>query len=116
MTRTCLHCVLARALRAEAPGLARARVEVIVRRSGPLLLPRPGGAIYRALRGLLREAGRLGAGGRVKVAVHDFVGKSHVEVAATVVAGGRVRLLGRAFARHAEGSLGGGFLEGLGGA
>jgi hypothetical protein len=105
-TRTCLHCALARAVRAEADGLA-----VTLRRSEPVLLPLPGQRIYRALRRLLRAA-RAAGDGEVRLAVVDLPGTSHVDVMA-VVPSPRVRVLHCELPRHVDGTLSGGFAEAL---
>src|SRR5262245_24330435 len=109
--RTCLHCALARALRAEtlAPG---SPLRVHLGRSDPVWLPVPGRQIYRGVRALLREA-RTEADD-VKLSVVDLAGKSHVEV--TAVArhpDGSSRVFVRAFPRFAPGTLARGFAEAL---
>ena len=110
--RTCVHCVLARALAAESAALSRAGVSVRVRPTVPVSLPRAAAGVYRELRALLREAAGAGAG-VVRVALLDLRGRHCIEVTITVPHGAGSRVLGRAFARHVEGTLHGGFLEGL---
>jgi hypothetical protein len=109
VSRTCLHCALARALRAEvlAPG---GPLRVQLGRSDPVWLPIEGRTLYRAIRALLREA-RTEAED-VKLAVVDLAGKSHVEVTAVVRrTDGRSQVLGRAFPRFDPRMLARGFAE-----
>ena len=80
-------------------------------RSEPVWLPRSGMRLYRAVRRLLRDARGAADGGTVKLSVVDLAGKSHVEVTATVATRGGSRVLRCAFARHAHGTLAGGFAE-----
>ena len=102
VTRTCLHCALGRALRAESAA------------SEPTWLPIEGGRLYRELRGLLREARETARRGLVKLAVLDLPGKSHVEVTAVVRSPrGKARVLSRAFPRQTLDLLGAGFAEQL---
>jgi hypothetical protein len=112
LPRTCVHCVLGRVLAAEAPALARAGVSVRVRPAAPVSLPRAAAGVYRELRRLLREAAAEAGRGIVRVTLVDLPGRYCLEVLATVADGGRARVLARAFPRHAEGTLEGGFLEG----
>src|SRR2546429_3926923 len=56
MTRSCLHCVLARVLRAEADALRERGLEVRLGPSEAVLLPAAGAATYRTVRALLRAA------------------------------------------------------------
>jgi len=108
--RTCLHCALARALRAET--LAPGSLRVHLGRSDPVWVPVPGQRVYRAIRALLREAGR--EADDVKLAVVDLVGKSHVEVTAVARRpDGSSRVFVRAFPRFAPGTLARGFAEAL---
>ena len=109
--RTCLHCVLSRALRAETSRLRGHGLEPTVGPARAVLLPVPGREIYRGLRGLLRDAAGAGQGGRLKVTVVDLPGKSHVEVTAVVTGGRGGRVHSRAFPRCVPGSLGLGFAE-----
>src|SRR5437773_4859815 len=83
MARICLHCVLARALRAEAGILAARGLEVKLGPSEAVFLPGSGVKTYRRLRSLLREAAAQASGERLKLSVLDLPGKSHVEVTAT---------------------------------
>lgn len=111
MERTCLHCALARALRAEAPALAARGLSATLGRSDPVWLPISGARLYRALRRLLRTAEAQADAPPVKLAVLDLPGKSHVEVTATVHVGHASRVLRCAFPRHAAGTLAFGFAE-----
>ena len=110
MTRSCLHCSLARAVEAEWGGTLSGPV-LRIGRSDPLWLPISGGRVYRQLRGLLRAARRQGADS-LKLVVLDLPGKSHVEVVATVGRhGDRTRSLSVLLPRHVTGSLAAGFAE-----
>jgi len=111
--RTCLHCALARALRAESSTLAERGVVLRFERSEPVWLPASGMRLYRGVRRLLRQAAGHAAPGAAKLAVIDIAGKSHVEVTATVTVPGGSRVLGVAFPRHVPGALARGFTEGL---
>lgn len=111
--QSCLHCALARALKRESSALAERGVTVSMGRSEPVWLPLPGSRIYRALRRLLATARVHAEGPSLKLTVIDLVGKSHVEVTATVPFGRGSRVLGTAFPRHVPGTLGGGFAEAL---
>ena len=111
MTRTCLHCVLARVLRAEADALRERGLEVRLGPSEAVLLPAAGAATYRTVRALLRAAMADAAGPRIRLAVVDQPGKSHVEVTAVFAAARRTRVLSCAFPRHDPGALAGGFAE-----
>jgi hypothetical protein len=110
--RTCLHCALARALRAESAALAAAGLAVRLGPFAPVLLPLSGAHVYRQLRRLL-TAVRGEASGGVKVAVLDLRGKSHVEVTATVARGGGAAVLSCTFARFDPAALPLGFAEGV---
>ncbi len=111
--RTCVHCVLARALGAEAAALSRAGIVVHVRPTVPVSLPRAAGGLYRELRTFLREAAAGVRGGVLRVALVDLPGRHCLEVLASVPDGNRSRVVSRAFPRHVDGTLEGGFLEGL---
>jgi len=111
MTRTCLHCVLARVLRAEADALRERGLEVRLGPSEAVLLPAAGAATYRTVRALLRAAIADAAGPRIRLAVVDQAGKSHVEVTAVFADARRIRVLSCAFPRHDPGALAGGFAE-----
>ena len=111
MTRTCLHCVLARVLRAEADALRERGLEVRLGLSEPVLLPAAAGATYRTVRALLRAAMADAAGPSIRLAVLDQPGKSHVEVMAAFAVAHRTRVLSCAFPRHDPRSLPGGFAE-----
>ena len=111
MTRTCLHCVLTRVLRAEADALREHGLEVRLGLSKPVLLPAAGAATYRTVRALLRAAIADAAGPRIRLAVVDQPGKSHVEVTAVFADARRTRVLSCAFPRHDPGALAGGFAE-----
>ncbi|MCW5893106.1 MAG: hypothetical protein KIT14_21535 [bacterium] len=111
--RTCLHCALARALRAEADALAAAGLAIRLGRSEPVWLPASGQRLYRAIRRLLRTARLRAEHGPVKLAVVDLVGKPDVEVTAAVPVGCDARVLRVAFPRHVPAALPGGFAEGV---
>ncbi len=111
MTRTCLHCVLARVLRAEADALRERGLEVRLGPSEAVLLPAAGAATYRTVRALLRAAIADAAGPRIRLAVVDQAGKSHVELTAVFADARRTRVLSCAFPRHDPGALAGGFAE-----
>ncbi len=113
MNRTCLHCALARALRAEAGAIAERGLAVTFTRSDPVWLPVSGVRIYREVRRLLRRALDASVGKAMKLAVVDLKGKSHVEVIATVTTAQGTRVLGCAFPRHVASTLAGGFVEGI---
>ena len=114
VTRTCLHCVLGRAMRAESAASRDGELALALRCSEPTWLPIEGRRLYRELRSLLREARQAARPGLVKLAVLDLPGKSHVEVTAVVCpAGRRARVLSRAFPRQTLDVLGGGFAEQL---
>jgi len=113
VTRHCLHCALARALRAEADTLLAHGLAVALGRSEPVWLPVPGMTLYRHLRRLLRDAEALGERGTLRLAVVDLPGKPHVEVLAVVRRAGHGVVLGRTFPRQLAAPLAGGFLEGL---
>jgi hypothetical protein len=79
-SRTCLHCVLVRALAAEGPALARVGLTVRVRAAPPVTLPRPAAGIYRELRSLLRDAAAGGRPGLLRLMLVDLPGRCCVEV------------------------------------
>ena len=110
MTRTCLHCVLARVLRAEADALRERGLEVRLGPSEAVLLPAAGAATYRTVRALLRAAIADAAGPRIRLAVVDQAGKSHVEVTAAFAVGRGTRVLSCAFPRHDPAALAAGLL------
>ena len=109
MARICLHCVLARALKAEAHTLAGLGVKLGP--SAAVFLPGPGAGVYRRLRSLLREAAAQARGDRLKLSVLDLPGKSHVEVTATFATAIGARVLSRAFPLHDPAELARGFAE-----
>lgn len=109
--RTCLHCALLRALRAEMPGLEGRGVTVMVGRSDAVWLPLSGTRIYRGIRRLLQRAGGTAARCRIRMAVVDLRGSSHVDVLATVLAPGRARVHRVAFPRTVDRHLPAGFAE-----
>ena len=114
MTRTCLHCALGRALRAESAASPEGEIVLTLRCAEPTWLPIEGGRLYRELRGFLRETREAARRGLVKLAVLDLPGKSHVEVTAVLRSPGRkTRVLSRAFPRQTLDLLGGGFAEQL---
>jgi hypothetical protein len=109
--RSCLHCALARAVRAESGAFAGRGLVLTFARSEPVWLPGSGMQLYRGVRRLLQEARTAAVGGGVKLSVVDLPGKSHVEVTATVATDRGSRVLACAFARHARGTLSRGFAE-----
>jgi hypothetical protein len=109
--RTCLHCALVRALRAETPALERRGIAIVVGRSDAVWLPVPGTRVYRGIRRLLRDATAAVRDRRVRLAVVDLAGKPHVEVMATVLDPVRARVFRTGFARVVDGRLPGGFTE-----
>jgi hypothetical protein len=109
MARICLHCVLARALKAEVHTLAG--LEVKVGPSAAVFLPGSGATIYRQVRSLLREAAALAKGDRLKLSVLDLPGKSHVEMTATFATAVGARVLSRTFPLHDPTMLARGFAE-----
>jgi hypothetical protein len=109
--RTCLHCALARALRAEMPAFAARGMAVTFTRSEPVWLPASGAGIYRGVRRILRLARAHADRSPVKLAVVDLRGKSEVEVTATALSAERAQVFRCAFPRHAPGTLAGGFAE-----
>src|SRR5947208_16368133 len=80
VTRTCLHCVLARVLRAEADALRERGLEVRLGPSEEVLLPAAGATTYRTVRALLRAAIADAAGPLIRLAVLDAMGKIHAKV------------------------------------
>ena len=113
MNRTCLHCALARALRAEAGAIADRGLAITFTRSDPVWIPVSGVRIYRDVRRLLQRALAASVGKSMKLGVVDLKGKSHVEVIATVMTAQGTRVLGCAFPRHVASTLAGGFVEGV---
>lgn len=111
MSRVCLHCVLARALRAESRTLTERGLEVKLGPSEAVFLPGSGAKTYRRLRSLLREAAAQASGDRLKLSVLDLPGKSHVEVTATFATALGARVLSRAFPLHDPAALARGFAE-----
>jgi hypothetical protein len=111
--RACLHCALARALRAESPRLAARGLVLNFERSEPAWLPVSGMRLYRGVRRLLRQAAAEADPGAAKLAVLALAGKSQVEVTATVSVRGGSRVLAVAFPRHVPGTLARGFAEGI---
>jgi|ERR1051325_3078853 hypothetical protein len=111
MTRICLHCVLARVLKAERRTLAGRGLEVKLGPSAAVFLPGSGATIFRRLRSLLREAAAEASGDRLKLAVLDLPGKSHVEVTATFGTAIGARVLSRTFPLHVPSTLARGFAE-----
>lgn len=112
MSRTCMHCVLAHALRVESARLASQGIAVVLGRSEALWLPASGACVYRVLHRFLRDVVETAGHQIVKLVVVDLLGKSHVEVMAVVGTGKRSRVLKCAFPRHALGTLSRGFREG----
>ena len=111
--RTCLHCALARALRAEAPALSARGVTVTMGRSDPVWVPIAGGRVYRGIRRVLRAAAAVTERHVVRLAVIDLLGKPEVEVTATALVPPRAHVFRAGFARVVAGPLPGGFDEGL---
>jgi len=109
--RACLHCALARALRAEADAFAGRGLELRLSRSEPVWLPVRGATIYRAVVRLLRHARDAAAGGPVRVAVLALPGKPHVEVTAVVAVARGHRVLSVSFPQFVASRLAGGFAE-----
>ena len=110
-SRTCLHCALARALRAEIPAFSAVGLDIRLSRSEPVFLPVSGTTLYRGLRRLLATARTAAERSPVKLAVLDLVGKSHVEVTATVLRGQTSRVLSCAFPCSDPSTLAAGFAE-----
>jgi len=110
--RTCLHCALARALKAETGALEARGVTVTMGRSDAVWLPISGARIYRAIRRLLREAAAVGEQHTVRMAVIDLLGKPEVEVTAAALLRGRATVFREAFPRVVPEPLPGGFAEG----
>jgi hypothetical protein len=110
-SRSCLHCALARALRAEAAAFHARGLDVRLSRSEPVFLPLGGATLYRTLRQLLGAARVAAERSPVKLAVLDLVGKSHVEVTATVLRGTTSSVFSCAFPCSDPSTLAGGFAE-----
>jgi hypothetical protein len=114
--RVCLHCALARLLRAEAAAFAERNIEITVRLCDPAWVPGTGVHVYRLLRRLVQDARDQAGEGPVKLAILNVAGKSHVEVTATIRTPDGARVLGCTFPRYRVSALAGGFAEGaLGG-
>ena len=111
MTRTCLHCVLARVLRAEDDQLRARGLEARVGAADAVFLPGASRGAYRAIRGLLRTAIGDTQGPRIRLALVSLPGKSHVEVTAAFAVARGTRVLSCAFPRHDPRALAGGFAE-----
>jgi len=111
VTRTCLHCVLARVLGAEDDRLRARGLEARLGVADAVFLPAAGRAVYRALRGLLRAAIGDARGPRIRLALVNLPGKSHVEVTAAFAVARGTRVLSCAFPRHDPRALAGGFAE-----
>ena len=111
MTRTCLHCVLARVLRAESQALRERGLEVRLRPSDAVFLPATGAAAFRKIRELVRAAMVDAAGPDIRIALLDQPGKSHVEVTAAFASSRGTRVRSCAFLRCDPAALGGGFAE-----
>ncbi|TMB22979.1 MAG: hypothetical protein E6J59_02910 [Deltaproteobacteria bacterium] len=110
MTRTCLHCVLARVLGAESERLRARGLEVRLGAADAVFLPAPGRATYRTVRGLLRTAIGDAEGPRIRLTLVSLPGKSHVEVTAAFAVGRGTRVLSCAFPRHDPAALAAGLL------
>ena len=111
MARICLHCVLARALRAEGRTLTERGLEVKLGPSAAVFLPGSGAMVYRRVRSLLREAAAQARGARLKLSVLDLPGKSHVEVTVTFATVVGAQVLSRSFPLHDPATLARGFAE-----
>jgi hypothetical protein len=111
--RTCLHCALARVLRAEAPALEARGVTVTMGRSDPVWVPISGTRVYRGIRRVLREAATVAERHVVRLAVIDLLGKPEVEVTAAALLPDRALVFRAGFARFMGGPLPGGFSEGV---
>jgi hypothetical protein len=111
--RTCLHCALARALRAESATLTARGLALHFERTEPVWLPVSGMRLYRGVRSLLRQAAAHGEPGMVKLVVLALTGKSHVEVTATVPVPSGARVFAIAFPRFVPATLARGFAEGV---
>jgi hypothetical protein len=111
-SRTCLHCALARVLRAEAPALAARGVTVTMGRSDPVWLPISGTRVYRGVRRVLRAAAAASDHHVVRLAVIDLLGKPEVEVTAAALLPDRALVFRAGFVR-VVGPLAGGFSEGV---
>jgi len=109
--RSCLHCALARALRAEGPAFAAGRLSVTFARSEPVWLPVSGTRLYRGVRRVLADARTHAVRSPVKLAVIDLPGKSEVEVTATALGRVGARVFRCAFPRYLPGTLVRGFAE-----
>ena len=87
-SRTCLHCVLERAVGHASPALEAAGLSVTLHAREPIWLPETGTRVYRPIRRLLGAVCTQATAGPVKIEVLDRVaGKSHIEVTATFRAG-----------------------------
>ncbi|HZP43328.1 MAG TPA: hypothetical protein VFD84_17710 [Candidatus Binatia bacterium] len=111
MTRVCLHCVLHRALEAERQAFAARGLDPRLGKTDAVFLPLRASEVYRGLRTLLRAAHARAERAPVKLAVLAAVGKSHVEVIATVLRGRKSEVLSCAFPLTDVASLSGGFAE-----
>jgi hypothetical protein len=103
--------VLARVLQTLSGALEARGLEVKLRSSDAVFLPASGFELYRRLRALLGDVTAQAARGRIKLAVHDFPGKSYVEVTATFACGRGARVLSAAFRRYDPAVLPHGFAE-----
>jgi hypothetical protein len=114
VTRTCLHCVLGRVLRAEARAIEATGLQIALRCSEATWLPAAGGPLYRSLRPFVKRAIRRAQKGTcIKITVVERPGNSHVEVIATIRSRRDWRVLGAAFPRFVTATLSGGFAEGV---
>jgi hypothetical protein len=109
--RTCLHCALARAVRAETAALEARGLAVHFERTEAVWLPVSGVRLYRGVRRLLRQAAAQAEPGIFKLVVLTLTGKSHVEVTATVPVRSGTRVFSAAFPRYVPGTLARGFAE-----
>jgi hypothetical protein len=113
MGDTCIHCALSRALEVERAALESAGLEIELAHAPPVRVPRPAATVCLSLRRLLREARAAAQSGPLKLSIRDSLGASAIEVAIAVRTPRGVRILARRFARHAPGTLEGGFCEAL---
>src|SRR5213076_476615 len=113
-SRTCLHCVLERAVGHASPALEAAGLLVTLHAREPIWLPETGTRLYRPIRRLLGAVCTEATPGPVKIGVLDLVGgKSHVEVTVTFRAGRSWRVLSSSFPRCLPRELWLGFAEGI---
>jgi hypothetical protein len=114
LTRTCLHCVLQRVLRAESDDLMRAGLELTLSHSQASWVPQPGRRVYRRLRRLLQQSMTEAVSGTpLKIAIVDQVGKSYVEVTAIFCTAEGWKTISCPLPRYDLSRLWGGFAESI---